>query len=309
MWVYVVRRLLLLPFMLAAISLITFTLGRYGPGDPVEVMLGNKYDPVVAARLRASLGLDRSFFVQYGSYMGGVLHGDFGESIRYRGRSVGSLIGSKIWVSVRVNAAAMIVSLGLGLPLGFWIAHKQGSWKDPSAVAVALVLMSIPVMVTIPFMLWVGCLKLGWIPCSGWGGFWDPRIIVPAITLGVPGVAGLARLMRSTTLEVLAQDFIRTARAKGLSGYTVDYRHVFKNAMIPIVTILAFSMAGILTTSFIVERILGIPGVGNFMIESIFNRDYPVIMAVVLIVSSAFILANLVADVAYAFIDPRIRYT
>ena len=309
MWVYIVRRLLLLPFMLAAVSLITFTLGRYGPGDPVEVMLGNRYDPVVAARLRTSLGLDRSFFVQYGSYMGGVLHGDFGESIRYRGRSVGSLLGSKMWVSVRVNAAAMIVNLGLGLPLGFWIAHKQGTWKDPSAVGVAVVLDAIPVMLTIPFMLWVGCLKLGWIPCSGWGGFWDLRMIVPAIALGVLGVAGLARLMRSTTLEVLGQDFIRTARAKGLSGYTVDYRHVFKNAMIPIVTILAFSMAGILTTSFIVERILGIPGVGNFMIESIFNRDYPVIMAVVLIVSSAFILANLAADVAYAFIDPRIRYT
>ena len=152
------------------------------------------------------------------------------------------------------------------------------------------------------------CLKLSLVPCSGWGGLWDTRIFIPAIAMGVPGVAGLTRLMRASTLDVMGQDFIRTARSKGLSSMTVDYRHVLKNALIPVITILAFSLAGLLTTSFIVERILGIPGVGNFIIESIFNRDYPVIMAVFLIISSVFVIAILLSDIAYSIVDPRIRY-
>ena len=308
MWVYIARRLLWVPILLLAASAVTFTLGRFGPGDPVEVILGVRYDEIAAENIREQLGLNRPFAVQYGTYIWGVLHGDFGESYRHRGRSVLSLLAPKIWVSFQVNLAALIVSLGIGLPLGFWIAHRQGRWEDPASVAVALVLMSVPIMVSIPLVLWGLCLKLDVIPCSGWGGFFDARMIVPAITMGIPGVAGLARLMRASTLEVLGQDFIRTAKAKGLSAFTVDSRHIFKNAMIPIVTILAFSLAGMLSTSFIVETILGIPGIGRFTVDSIFNRDYPVIMAVVLLGAAAFVVANLMADVAYSFIDPRIRY-
>ena len=215
MWVYIARRLLWLPILLFAVSLITFALGRFGPGDPVEVMLGPRYDTEVAARLRHSLGLDRPFAVQYADYMWGVLHGDFGESFRYRGRSVSELIGSKMWVSLQVNAAAMIVTMSIGLPMGFWVAHRQGTWKDPTSVAVSLILMSLPIMVSIPFVLWGLCLKLHLVPCSGWGGFFDPRMVVPAITMGIPGVAAIARLMRASTLDVMGQDFIRTARAKG----------------------------------------------------------------------------------------------
>ncbi|MCH8061623.1 MAG: ABC transporter permease [Chloroflexi bacterium] len=308
MSVYIARRLLWVPFLLLAASMVTFTLGRFGPGDPVEVILGVRYDEQAADNIREQLGLNRPFAVQYGTYVWGALHGDFGNSYRHRGRSVLSLLAPKIWVSFQVNLAALIVSLGIGLPLGFWIAHRQGRWEDPASVAVALVLMSVPIMVSIPFVLWGLCLKLDVIPCSGWGGFFDARMIVPAITMGIPGVAGLARLMRASTLEVLGQDFIRTAKAKGLSAFTVDSRHIFKNAMIPIVTILAFSLAGMLSTSFIVETILGIPGIGQFTVDSIFNRDYPVIMAVVLLGAAAFVVANLLADVAYSFIDPRIRY-
>ena len=310
MGAYIVRRLLWLPFLLFAVTMVTFALGRFGPGDPVQVQLGPRYDPdsVVTRNLRHKLGLDRPFIVQYGDYMWGAIRGDFGESIRFRGRSVGSLIRAKIWVSVQVSVAAVIVSLGIGLPLGFWIAHKQGTWIDPTTVATAIFLMSIPVMVTLPALLWVGCRGLGWVPCSGWGGFFDPRIVVPAIGLGIPGVAGFARMMRASTLDVLGQDFIRTAHSKGLSQFTVDYVHVLKNALIPIVTILSFVLAGLLTTSFIIERILGIPGVGNLFIDSIFSRDYPVIMAMTLVLSTAFVIALLLADIAYRAIDPRIRY-
>ncbi|HBJ30239.1 MAG TPA: hypothetical protein DDY93_02595, partial [Dehalococcoidia bacterium] len=141
-----------------------------------------------------------------------------------------------------------------------------------------------------------------------WGGFWDVRIIVPAITMGLPGIAGMARMMRASTLDVMGQDFIRTAHAKGLSSIAVDFRHVLKNAMIPIVTILAFALAGMLGTGFIVEQILGIPGVGRLVIEAIWQRDYPIIMGATLIGASAFVIANLLADIAYSFMDPRIRY-
>ncbi|HAT21783.1 MAG: ABC transporter permease [Dehalococcoidia bacterium] len=307
MWKYITRRLLWLPVLLLMVSAVTFALGTYGPGDPVRVMLGTKYDEATAERLRSSLGLDRPVIVQYADYVSGAIRGDFGESLRYRGRSVGSLLASKMWVSFQVNLAAMFVSLTIGLPLGFWIAHKQGTWMDPAAVALTLILMSVPIMVSIPIVLWGLCLKLSLVPCSGWGGFFDLRIIVPAITMGIPGVAGLARLMRVSTLDVFGQDFIRTARAKGLSERYIDVRHVLRNAIIPVVTILSFSLAGMLTTGFITERLLGIPGVGDFAIQAIFNRDYPVIMAFTLILSTAFVVANLLADIAYSLIDPRIR--
>ena len=302
------RRIIWLPLVLASVSAVTFMLGTYGPGDPVQVALGTKYDPKTADRLRESLGLNRPVLVQYVDYMFGVVKGDFGESFRYRGRSVSSLLFSKILVSFQVNLVGMAVSVSLGLPLGFWLAHKQGSWMDPAVVAVSLMLMSVPIMVSIPLVLWGLCLKLSILPCSGWGGLIDLRIIVPAITMGIPGVAGLARLMRSSTLDTLNMDFVRTARSKGLSSRLIDSRHILKNALIPIVTVLSFSLAGMLTTGFITERILGIPGVGDFAIQSIFNRDYPVIMALTLILSFAFVIANLIADVAYTIIDPRIRY-
>ena len=306
MWRYIARRILWLPFLLLAVSSVTFSLGMYGPGDPVQVILGAKYNEETAERLRKSLGLDRPVPVQYFDYVSGVIVGDFGESLRYR-RSVSSILFKKMWVSFQVNFAAMLVSLLVGLPLGFWIAHRQGSWVDPSAITLSLVLMSIPIMVSIPLVLWGLCLKLSLVPCSGWGGLFDTRIIVPAITMGIPGIAGLARLMRASTLDVLGQDFVRTAHAKGLSPLLIDQRHILKNALIPIITILSFSLAGMLTTGFITERLLGIPGVGDFAIQAIFNRDYPVIMAFTLILSTAFVVANLIADIAYTMVDPRIR--
>ena len=309
MGVYIARRLLWLPVLLLLVSLVTFILGRVAPGDPAAVILGSRYSERAAANIREEFGLNKSLVAQYADFVTGAMRGDFGVSYRFRGQPVTKLLGPKIWVSFQVNAAAMLVSLAIGLPMGFWIAHKQGRWQDPTAVTISLVLMSIPIMVSIPFVLRVLCLDFGWVPCSGWGGFWDTRIIVPAITMGVPGVAALARLMRASTLDVMGQDFIRTAYAKGLSGFAVDYRHVLKNSLIPVVTILSFYLAGMLGTSFIVERILGIPGIGDFAIQSIFNRDYPVIMAITLITAAAFVMANLLADITYSFIDPRIRYS
>ena len=291
-----------------ATSVMVFSLFRLVPGDPVTVMLGARYTEERAERLRETFGLNRHIVVQYADYMAGVFRGDFGESFRFRGRAVNELLWAKIKVSAQLNIAALAIVIGLGLPLGFYIAHRQGSWQDPLAVASAVMLMSIPIMVTAPFMLWAFCLKLHWVPCSGWGGFFDSRIVIPAIVMGVPGIAGMARLMRASTLDVMHQDFIRTARAKGLDETTIDRRHVFKNAMIPIVTVLSFTMAGLLGGSVIAERIMGIPGVGRLVVDSLFDRDYPVVMAVSMLGTFVFVLAILAADIAYAYVDPRIRY-
>jgi ABC-type dipeptide/oligopeptide/nickel transport system permease component len=306
---FIVRRLLWLPILLFMVSAFTFFIGTYGPGDPVQVMLGARYDPDTADRLRMSLGLDRPVIIQYVDYITSAMQGDFGESLRYRGRGVMSLLAPKMLVSLQVNLVAMSVSIIIGLPLGFWLAHKQGTWIDPFVVSLTLMIMSIPIMLSIPLALWGLCLKADLVPCSGWGGVFDSRILIPAITMGLPGVAGLARLMRSSTLEVLGQDFVRTAYAKGLTRIQVDYRHVLRNSIIPIITVLSLSLAGMLTTGFITERLLGIPGVGDFAIQSIFNRDYPVIMAFTIVLATVFVFANLLADIAYMLIDPRIRVT
>ncbi len=331
MWIYIARRLVWLPFLLLIVSAITFALFRIVPGDPVTVMLGARYDETVAERLRKSLDLDKPLVTQYTTYVWKIIkpkvhtlrYGDnddkvinipflgldFGESFRFRGRPVGSLLRSKMWVSFQVNIAALTLALSIGLPLGFWVAHKQGSWLDPTTVSTAVILASIPIMVTAPGILWAGCLKLDLIPCSGWGGLLDSRIIAVMLAMGIPGAAGFIRIMRAGTLDVMGQDYIRTARAKGLREISIDYRHILKNSLIPIVTILAFSLSGMLTTSFVAERIFGIPGIGNFAIDSLFNRDYPVMMGMTIILTTAFIISILISDIAYAYVDPRIRYS
>ena len=308
MWVYVVRRLIWLPFLLLAVSFITFALGRIVPGDPIQILMGQHNDPAAVARIRHQQGLDKPVLVQYGIYLKNLFRGDLGESYRYRGRDVTELIGPRMWISVQLGMAAGIISLGLGLPLGFFTALKQGTWLDTTTVSVTLLFMSIPVFLTAPGLLIIFALWLDILPTHGWGGFFDTRIIMPALVLGIPGVAGMTRLTRASTLEVLSQDYVRTARAKGLHEYVIRYRHVLRNALIPISTVIGLSLATLVSGAFITEFFFGIPGVGLLSIESIFARDYPVIMAMVLILAGAFVVANLIVDIGYRFIDPRIRF-
>jgi ABC-type dipeptide/oligopeptide/nickel transport system permease component len=308
MGVYIARRLLWIPFLLLAVTSVTFTLGQYGPGDPVEVLLGQHYNPDVVERIRRQRGLDRPFHEQYASYIWNLLHGDFGESFKYPGRSVGKLIVGKIWVSSQLGIAAMILTIGIGIPLGLISALKQGTWKDSVIVSTTLFFLALPVFITIPVMLLVLVLHLHWLPSSGWGGFFSLNLIIPALSMGIPGIASITRLMRASTLDVMGQDFIRTARAKGLSEFVVQYRHVMRNALIPIITILGFAVADLVGGAFIVETMYGIPGIGRLAVDSIFARDYPVIMALTVIVATAFVIGNLLADISYGLVDPRIRY-
>jgi len=299
--------MLWLPVILLIVSFITFALGRFGPGDPVEVLMGQYADEQVVERIREQRGLNDPIFVQYGRYLKNVTRGDFGESFKYRGRTVSELLKKKMWVSAQLNIAALFLSVSIGIPLGLFAALRQGTFWDTGTVVFTLLGQSIPVFLTAPLLLIVFALKLDILPTHGWGGFFDTRIILPAIVMGVPGIAIITRLTRASTLEVLGQDYIRTARAKGLSEFTVQRRHILRNAMIPVITMLGFSLAGIAFTSFIVERFFGIPGIGNLFIESIFARDFPIINAVIIIGTTMFVLANLVVDLIYPWLDPRIR--
>ncbi len=317
---YILRRLLWLPVILFTVSFVTFVLGRYGPGDPVQVLMGQHSNPEVVERIREQRGLNDNIFVQYGRYIKNVARGDFGESFKYRGRTVSELLKAKMWVSAQLNIAAMILTVGLGIPIGLFAALRQGSLWDTAAVTMTLSWQSVPVFLTAPGLLWVFAWKLDqWIfwmfrwnlnlnlPTHGWDGFFSTSIILPAVAMGIPGVAIVTRLTRASTLEVVSLDYIRTARAKGLPEMMVRRRHILRNAMIPVVTSLGLSLAGIAFTSFIVERFFGIPGVGNLLIESIFARDYPIIDGVLLIGTTMFVVANLMVDLIYPVLDPRIR--
>ena len=304
---YIARRLLWLPIILFTVSFVTFVLGRYGPGDPVQVLMGQHSNPAVVERIREQRGLNDNIFVQYGRYIRNVARGDFGESFKYRGRTVAELLKAKMWISAQLNIAAMILSVGLGVPIGMFAALRQGTLWDTAAVMMTLSWQAVPVFLTAPVLLWVFAWKLDILPTHGWDGFFSTSIILPALAMGIPGVAILTRLTRASTLEVISLDYVRTARAKGLPEMVVRRRHILRNALIPVVTSLGLSLAGIAFTSFIVERFFGIPGVGNLLIEAIFARDYPIIDGVLLIGTSIFVMVNLLVDVIYPVLDPRIR--
>lgn len=303
----VIRRLFWLPFLLMIVSFVTFLLGYYGPGDPVEVRLGNKATPESVERLREEMGLNRPVLIQYGDFISKSLKGDFGESYSYSHLSVNQLIWKKIWVSVQLGTAAIILSIGFGIPLGLLTALKHGTLVDTIIMGSALFLYSMPVFIAAPFLILLLALNLQLLPTSGWEGFFSLHLIMPALVMGLPGIAGILRLTRASALEVLSEDYVRTARAKGLSEVAVQWRHVLRNALLPIVSVLGLSLATLVEGAFITETIFGIPGIGRLGVEAVFQRDYPVIIALVLIIATTFALANLLVDILYGFLDPRIR--
>ncbi|MFP6679379.1 MAG: ABC transporter permease [Dehalococcoidia bacterium] len=308
MLAYIVRRLLWAPVLLLIVSAIVFTLGHYGPGDPVQIQLGQHYTEERAERIRDSRGLNDPVYVQFTRYVWNAMQWDFGESAQFQNRAVAELLGPKLKVSAQLFLAASLITIGLGVPLGFYAALKQGSWQDPTIVSGSLVLDAMPVFLTAPYLIIFFALKLDWVSVSGWGGFFSSQIILPALVIGLPGVAIFARIMRSSTLDILGQDYIRTARSKGLPEHIVNYRHVARIALIPILTLIGFSLSGLLGGAFIVELIFGIPGVGRFALDALFARDFPVIMAIALIGAASLVIANLIVDILYSVVDPRIRY-
>ncbi len=313
--IYILRRLLLVPVILFAVSIVTFTLGRVVPSDYVEIYAGGKSRPEVLERIREERGLNDPVPQQYVTWLGDVLQGDFGESVVYRGADVKDVIFERMMVTVQYNVVVMILTFAIGLPLGTWAALRRGTWMDPASIGVFLGIASVPVLAAIPMLQWLLSVKLDLLPAAGWRerdilgmeiGILSKEAILPIIVLTLPGVAGLARYMRAQVLEVLDQDYVRTARSKGLAEFVVISRHVVRNAMLPIVTIIGFELAALFSGAIITETLLGIPGIGSYAFESVGAQDYDSMMVIVLFGSTTFMLANLAVDVAYGFIDPRI---
>ncbi len=306
---YVLRRLLFLPLTLIIVSFATFYITRWGPGDPISVYSGQYRDEEAFDRVRAKYGLDKPIVQQYGIYVERlVLHGDLGPSFRYRDRTIQEVIGPKIWVSTKLGLYAFVLTFAVGIPAGVYAAVKQGSWLDPFIIGFFLFFRSIPSLVLVPILVLVLAAKLHWVPPGGFDGIFTKSMIIPTIALSLPGIAGIARLARVTTLETLNDDFVRTARAKGLDEFTIVTQHVARNSVVPVMTtVVGLSMVGLLEGALFVETLLGIPGIGGFVFESVNTRDYNMILAIVLLFTTAFVLANLVIDLALIAIDPRIR--
>ena len=318
---YIIRRLLWLPVVLLVVSFATFAIARFGPGDPVSVAAGQIRDPEVLEQVRKQRGLDGSIFEQYGRWLGDAVQGDFGESFLQQGFSVNELIFPKMWVSAQLGLLALLIVFGVGIPLGLVAATAHGTWIDPFVISTLLFFRAIPTIVLIPPLLWLFAIRLDVLPVGGWDGlidiYWlagviaipipDPHLYIPLSVMSLGGLAGVARLVRTTALEVLREDYVRTARSKGLAESAVAFRHVLPNSLLPVVTVVGFALIGILEGAFLTETLLGIPGIGRFTFEAVRSRDYDVILATTVIVAGAFIAVNLVIEVLYTFIDPRIR--
>jgi len=323
---YIMRRLLWVPAVLFVVTFATFALARYGPGDPIRIASGQFRDEEAFARIRAARGLDKPVYEQYYLYMKGVLtRFDFGESYRYKGRTVNEVLFPAMWRSMQFNVIALAITMPLGIALGVFAAKRQGTWADPTAISAFLVVQSIPALIAVPFALLIFALKLGVLPASGWPkdcgvtlpmlgasyeciGVLSREAIIPLLALSLPGIAVWGRFTRAFTLEVMKEDYVRTARSKGLSEFRVLTNHIMRNALLPLSTIIVFSLIGLLEGSFFIETLTGIPGVGRLSFEAVQGRDYDFIMAVVLVGAVTFVFASIAVDVLYTIIDPRIRY-
>ena len=303
---YMVRRLLWAIPVLFAISVMVFVMLRLTPGDPVDRILGQRYDPVVAARLRSKYGYDEPVYVQYGKYLQNLAHGDLGVSTLHTDFSARDVIAPKLWVSTQIAFWALLITFSLGIPIGVYAALARGTPLDPMTISFWLFLDAIPTFVLTTFCSWLFALKLGLVGL-GYEGVYSSHMIMPVLIMGVPGVAGVARFMRASVLSVLGEDYIRTARAKGLKEQTVVISHIARNAMMPMITVIGLSLPGLAAGSLFVEQAFGIPGIARESLAAATAPDYDVILALVLLGSVLFVMANVFIDIAYAYIDPRVR--
>ena len=303
---YIIRRLLWAVPVLFGVSVMVFVLLRLAPIDPIDSLLGLRYDEEVADRLRTKYGYDRPLHVQYIKYIQNLFQGDLGVSTRHGDFSVAEVVIPKVRVSASMGIMALVLVFGLGIPVGVYAALMRGTFLDPLVIGFWLLIDSMPVFVTAVWAPWLLALKLGWIDLS-YEGVFHPNIILPVLLMSLPGVAGVARLMRASVVQVAGEDYVRTARAKGLRERTVVVSHVVRNALLPMVTVVGLSLPGIFTGSLFVELLFGIPGIGREALAAVRAPDYDVMLGLSIFIFSLFILANIVIDIAYGFIDPRVR--
>jgi peptide/nickel transport system permease protein len=310
---YVLRRLGTMVPVILVVSVVVFSLIHLTPGDPVAIMLREEADPATAAALRTALGLDRPLPVQYLVWLGRVARGELGRSIRTN-QPVSEAILQRLPVTLSVAGAATLLALVIALPAGIVSAVRRNSAADVAGTLVALSGVSLPNFWLAILLIFLFSVTLGWLPPLGWvspardlwGGL--RSLVLPAITLGTAMAAVVMRMTRSSLLEVLQLDYVRTARAKGLGAPAVLLRHALRNALVPVVTVVGLQAGALLGGAIITETIFALPGVGRLLVDAIFQRDFPVVQGVVLFLALNFLLVNLLVDLAYAGLDPRIRY-
>ncbi|MFZ0763664.1 ABC transporter permease [Bradyrhizobium sp.] len=310
---YILRRVLVTLPVMAIVALFVFSLLYIAPGDPAAVIAGDQASPADVERIRQSLGLDRPFLIQFGSWVWRILHLDLGTSI-FTNLPVTSMIAQRIEPTLSLMTLTLVLTLIIAIPLGVVAAWKAGSWIDRVIMAFAVSAFSLPVFVVGYVLAYVFALELDWLPVQGYTplaeGFWPwlQNLILPTIALGSVYIALIARITRASMLEVLQQDYIRTGRAKGLGQPSILFVHALKNAAVPIVTVIGLGVALLIGGAVVTESVFAIPGLGRLTVDAILRRDYPVIQGIVLMFSFVYTLVNLMVDVTYTLIDPRIRY-
>ena len=310
---YILRRVLVTIPVMAIVALFVFSLLYIAPGDPAAVIAGDQASPADVERIRQSLGLDRPFLIQFGSWIWRILHFDLGTSI-FTNLPVSSMIAQRIEPTLSLMVLTLVLTILVAVPLGVIAAWKAGSLIDRVIMAFAVSAFSLPVFVVGYVLAYVFALELEWFPVQGYTpfaeGFWPwlQNLILPTIALGSVYIALIARITRASMLEVLQQDYIRTGRAKGLGQPSILFVHALKNAAVPIVTVIGIGVALLIGGAVVTESVFAIPGLGRLTVDAILRRDYPVIQGVVLMFSFLYTLVNLMVDLTYTLLDPRIRY-
>ena len=329
---FIVRRLLLLVPILIGLSILIFLWIRALPGSPAQALLGERATPEAVTQIRHQYGLDKPLYVQYFRYVDTTVHGNFGTSIVSR-RPVTTELRERFPATVELSVAAMLFAISLGIPLGFLAAKKYGTIFDHASLIGSLIGVSTPIFFLALILKYVFAVRLGWLPSIGrqdvlldtphptnfyvldgivtgnWVAAWDAmkHLILPALALGSIPLAIIARITRAAALDVQNEDYVRTARAKGLPPHTVDSRHIFRNAMLPVSTIIGLQTGLLLSGAVLTETVFALPGIGSWLANAIFNRDYPVIQGGILFTALVFVMVNLLVDISYGIINPRIR--
>jgi peptide/nickel transport system permease protein len=313
MFAYVIRRIIATIPVMAVVALFVFSLLYIAPGDPAAVIAGDQASPADVERIRQSLGLDRPFLVRFGEWVWQILHGDLGTSI-FTNLPVTTMIEQRFEPTLSLMVVTLCLAVAVAIPIGVLAAWKAGTWIDRAIMAFAVFGFSVPVFVIGYLLAFVFALELEWLPVQGYTplsqglGPWFHNLILPSITLGCVYIALIARTTRAAMLEVLQQDYIRTARAKGIGQSDILYVHALKNASVPIVTIIGIGIALLIGGAVVTESVFAIPGLGRLTVDAILRRDYPLIQGLVLLFSFIYVLVNLAVDLLYTFLDPRIRY-
>ncbi|MBI4327473.1 MAG: ABC transporter permease [Chloroflexi bacterium] len=302
---YFLRRLAFFVPLLLVISFLAFVLVRVAPGGPFDKER-KPASPEVERRLKAKYHLDEPLWRQYARYLGGLLQGDFGPSLKYRNHAVNDIIAQALPISLALGAMAFCLALGVGIPLGFYTAVRQGHWDEYAGSFLALLAVCVPALVVGPVLVMIFAIQLRWFPVALWET--PGHAVLPVMTLGLYYSGRLARLMGEGMKATLHSEFIRTARAKGLSEMAVLLKHAFRPAVLPVVSYSGPLLADLLTGSFVVENIFQIPGIGVFLVNSSLNRDYTMIVGLVLLYAVLLLVLNLLVDLSYSLLDPRVRY-